>query len=126
MITALVLFGASGDLAGRFLLPALAALFEAKQLPDDFVAIGAARQNWDDETFRHHAEKQLKRHAAGVPVSSHEKLLRALRYRSVDFNNPRSIPDVMHADPMKQQPAFRYRETIKPRGKVMIVPKQAA
>jgi glucose-6-phosphate 1-dehydrogenase len=108
MITALVLFGASGDLAGRFLLPALAALFEAKQLHDDFVVVGAARQNWDDETFRSHAEKRLRRHAAGVPVSSHEKLLRALRYRSVDIDDPRSIAAVIHADPLKQQPVAAY------------------
>ena len=42
MIANLVLFGASGDLAGRFLLPALATLHASGRLPDDFAIVGTA------------------------------------------------------------------------------------
>ena len=42
MIERLVLLGATGDLAGRFLLPALAALHAAGELPDGFRVVGAA------------------------------------------------------------------------------------
>jgi len=42
VIDRLVLFGATGDLAGRFLLPAVAALRAANALPDDFELVGAA------------------------------------------------------------------------------------
>ena len=38
---ALVLFGATGDLAGRFLLPALAALHAAGKLPEALCVLGA-------------------------------------------------------------------------------------
>ena len=40
MIERLVLFGATGDLAGRYLLPALAALHAAGRLPERFEIIG--------------------------------------------------------------------------------------
>src|SRR4051794_17928267 len=49
VIDRLLLFGASGDLAKRYLLPAMAYLREAGRLPDDFEVIGAARRRWDDE-----------------------------------------------------------------------------
>ena len=48
----LVVFGASGDLASRKLLPAIAALAEHKALPDGFTVVGVARTQWSDEQFR--------------------------------------------------------------------------
>jgi glucose-6-phosphate 1-dehydrogenase len=49
---ALVVFGASGDLAARKLLPAIAALAEHKALPDGFTVVGVARTQWSDAQFR--------------------------------------------------------------------------
>ncbi len=49
---ALVVFGASGDLAARKLLPAIAALAEHKALPDGFTVVGVARTPWSDEEFQ--------------------------------------------------------------------------
>jgi len=49
---ALVVFGASGDLATRKLLPAIAALAEHKALPRGFTVVGVARTQWSDEQFR--------------------------------------------------------------------------
>ncbi|SFU35383.1 glucose-6-phosphate dehydrogenase [Alicyclobacillus macrosporangiidus] len=48
----LFLFGATGDLAQRKLLPALHSLFVDKRLPERFVVIGVARADLTDETFR--------------------------------------------------------------------------
>ena len=59
MIERLLLFGATGDLAGRFLLPALAELHDEGKLPDGFRVVGAAREDWDDEAFRRHAARRL-------------------------------------------------------------------
>ena len=50
--TVLVIFGASGDLTARKLVPALYNLFADKYLPDDFIVIGAARSKLSDEEFR--------------------------------------------------------------------------
>jgi glucose-6-phosphate 1-dehydrogenase len=85
MITNLVLFGASGDLAGRFLLPALAALRAAGRLADDFAVVGAAREPWDDEAFRRHASERLAEHAADVALEQRDALTKLLRYQSPDL-----------------------------------------
>jgi glucose-6-phosphate 1-dehydrogenase len=49
---AMVIFGASGDLASRKLLPALWALNESQQLPPGFSIVGVARSDSSDEQFR--------------------------------------------------------------------------
>ena len=50
---ALVLFGATGDLAKRKLFPALYELELTEEL--DIPVIGVARSDWTDESFREHA-----------------------------------------------------------------------
>jgi glucose-6-phosphate 1-dehydrogenase len=49
---ALVVFGASGDLASRKLLPAIAALADHGALPSGFTVVGVARTQWSDKQFR--------------------------------------------------------------------------
>jgi glucose-6-phosphate 1-dehydrogenase len=51
---ALVIFGASGDLAARKILPALSRLADRGMLDDGFTLIGVARTEWTDEEFRAH------------------------------------------------------------------------
>ena len=48
----LVIFGASGDLTHRKLIPALFELFKQRRLPSEFAIIGCARRPWDDKEFR--------------------------------------------------------------------------
>lgn len=48
----MVIFGASGDLAQRSLLPSLFQLAREGLLPDPFVVLGVAISDWDDEGFR--------------------------------------------------------------------------
>jgi glucose-6-phosphate 1-dehydrogenase len=67
LIANLVLFGASGDLAERFLLLALATLRALGRLPEDFSIVCTARPRWDDEAFRRHVTEQLAQHAARAP-----------------------------------------------------------
>jgi glucose-6-phosphate 1-dehydrogenase len=54
---ALVVFGASGDLATRKILPALSRLADQGVLDDGFTLIGVARTEWTDEEFRAHVTK---------------------------------------------------------------------
>jgi glucose-6-phosphate 1-dehydrogenase len=97
MIGHLVLFGATGDLAGRFLLPALAALHAAGKLPDRFQVTGAAREQLDDAAFRHAAAELLEEHAADTPAAARKAVARALRYRTVDIGNARSVAALFDA-----------------------------
>jgi len=50
----MVIFGASGDLTRRSLLPSLFELALKDLLPESFAVIGFARTDWDDDTFREH------------------------------------------------------------------------
>ena len=51
----LVIFGASGDLTKRKLLPSLYELFARDMLPENFVILGVARTPFSDEEFRIHS-----------------------------------------------------------------------
>jgi glucose-6-phosphate 1-dehydrogenase len=48
----MVIFGATGDLTARKLMPALYRLLEQKILPDRFFVVGFARRNFTHEEFR--------------------------------------------------------------------------
>ncbi|MDQ1401922.1 MAG: glucose-6-phosphate 1-dehydrogenase [Actinomycetota bacterium] len=50
--TALIVFGASGDLTSRKLMPGLASAAERGSLVDGFAVVGVARTEMDDEDFR--------------------------------------------------------------------------
>jgi len=54
--TTIVIFGASGDLAHRKLLPALFNLYRKKRVPENFQIIGFATRPWDDQKFRSEME----------------------------------------------------------------------
>src|SRR5262245_9245054 len=55
----LVLFGATGDLAGRKLLPALAGLLQNEYLPTAFAILAVGRRDKNDQAFRDDAQKSL-------------------------------------------------------------------
>jgi glucose-6-phosphate 1-dehydrogenase len=59
--TALVIFGATGDLAHRKLLPALYNLAHEGALPERFELIGVARRNQPHEDFRESAKESIER-----------------------------------------------------------------
>ena len=83
MIGRLLLLGATGDLAGRFLLPALARLSADGRMPDGLQVVGGAVQDWDDRTFRSHVATRLREHAGDVPTAVRDALVGRLRYRAV-------------------------------------------
>lgn len=51
-MTTLVIFGASGDLTQRKLIPALYNLYRRKRLPEQMNIVGFARRPWSHEDFR--------------------------------------------------------------------------
>src|SRR5689334_10653836 len=55
----LVIFGATGDLASRKLLPALFGLCQAGALPDTYAVVGVGRRAKDDAGFRADARKAV-------------------------------------------------------------------
>jgi len=89
--TTIVLFGASGDLAGRLLLPALAALQAERRLPNGFRLIGSATEDWDDVAFRQFAVEQLEQHARELPAAARTALVSSLTYRRADLSRSEDV-----------------------------------
>ena len=95
MIQRLVIFGATGDLTARYLLPALAALRTTGEVGDEFELIATARDDWNDQRFRDWAADGLGRHAADVPAGERAAITSASRYQQADVGDPASIAAVV-------------------------------
>lgn len=85
----IVIFGASGDLTKRKLLPALYNLKALKLLPENFAVIGVAVSDSNDELFRAQITSDIQQFAT-CPVDQAEWADFSSRsyYISGDFNNP--------------------------------------
>jgi glucose-6-phosphate 1-dehydrogenase len=64
MSTVIVIFGATGDLTARKLIPALYNNFRKKRLPDQLSVIGFARRSWTSESFRDTMAAAIRQFAA--------------------------------------------------------------
>ena len=91
MISRLVIFGASGDLTSRYLVPALARLWQAGQLPEDFCVTGVGRRDADSASFRQEMTEKLERFAAEVPPAARQAVCARLEYRRADSTNTRQV-----------------------------------
>ena len=98
MIDRLVIFGATGDLTARFLLPGLAALHAAGLLGEGFAVTGSGREDWGDERFRSWAAAQLDHHAAELPAASRRAVVSRSAYRQADVRDPGSVADAVAGD----------------------------
>ena len=98
VIERLVIFGATGDLTGRYLLHGLAALQAGGHLPERFRLTGAGREDWDDEQFRRWVAAQLERHAGHLPTAAREAIVSASGYRRADVGDADSVAAVVAGD----------------------------
>ena len=64
----IVIFGASGDLTARKLIPALYQLFRDKQMPADFRVVGFARREKTDESWRAELRADVDKFSRSKPV----------------------------------------------------------
>lgn len=64
----IVIFGASGDLTSRKLIPALYHLHKEKQMPSDFRIIGFARREKTDDSWRDELRQALDQFSRTKPV----------------------------------------------------------
>jgi glucose-6-phosphate 1-dehydrogenase len=69
----LVIFGASGDLTQRKLVPAVWQLFRQGRLPEQFALLGVARSDWTDESFRDSMRTALDEFVGSDSGSEEEK-----------------------------------------------------
>src|SRR5215469_11262821 len=95
MIERLAVFGATGDLTARYLLPGLAALQAAGQLGNRFQLAAAGREEWNTEDFRRWAARQLDRHGGQLPAAARQAIVSASSYHQADVADIPSVSNVI-------------------------------
>ncbi len=80
----LLLFGATGDLAQRMLLPSLCALHADKLVSENLKIIGTARQAFDDQGYRNFAREALEKFMPPERRGSMATFLNRLHYQPLD------------------------------------------
>ena len=86
----IIIFGASGDLTHRKLMPALYDLYHAKLLPENFFIVGSARTRWNDKIFRERVLGILKQKDKPDPLLQ-KKFTEHIYYRSAEYSSPESL-----------------------------------
>ncbi len=80
----LLLFGATGDLAQRMLLPSLCALHADKLVPEKLEIVGTARQPLDDAGYRNFAREALEKFMPAERRGGMATFLNRLSYQPLD------------------------------------------
>ncbi|MCX5645995.1 MAG: glucose-6-phosphate dehydrogenase [Phycisphaerae bacterium] len=88
--TAMVVFGASGDLAHRKLLPGLAQIQERGLLSEQFCLLGCGRTEYSDDQFRRLAADAIRKNSGGVSSDASNTFLDKLYYLSGDYGDART------------------------------------
>src|SRR5258707_463382 len=89
---AMVIFGATGDLTKRKLIPALYNLVNDELLPDEFAVVGIGRSPLSEKEFRQRMAEDLRQFATvEVDEAKLDWLLERLRYVAGDLENPETF-----------------------------------
>ncbi len=89
----LVLFGATGDLAHRKVIPALYQLWRTNLLPHDFVILAIGRRPYDDDSLRADFRTSLEKYSRVLPLDepAWRSFSGRIRYERMDFDDPGSF-----------------------------------
>ena len=91
----IVIFGASGDLTHRKLMPALYIAFAQDLLPENFTIVGFARRDYDDEGFRGMMADSI-REFSRLPTDPEklERFVERIRYHKGDISQMEAYEDL--------------------------------
>ena len=113
---ALVIFGVTGDLAHRLVIPSLYNLAEVKLLPEQFCIVGVARRDMSNDALRGSLMKGLHEFATR-PVDDKiaNRLLECVTYAEADPSDPASFDRLKER--LEQLEAARNTGGTKPPGR---------
>jgi len=83
----IAIFGASGDLTSRKLIPALCNLYKRNLLPEKFYMLGCARTKMSDDEFRAHLQESLSEHCRDLAAEQACEFLSRCYYMNGDYND---------------------------------------
>ncbi len=85
----MIIFGASGDLSHRKLVPALFRLFQKKRLPENFRIFGTGGRSQSDEDLHKSLYETLKEvHPGKVDEAAWKKFSQTITYHEGDLTQP--------------------------------------
>ena len=86
-----VIFGASGDLTQRKLVPALYKLRRERRISPEITIVGVARRDWSHDYFREHMRQGIEQFSDGLgPDDLWQEFAQGLFYCPGDIDNPES------------------------------------
>ncbi|MDQ1728862.1 MAG: glucose-6-phosphate 1-dehydrogenase [Pyrinomonadaceae bacterium] len=93
---AVVIFGATGDLTRRKLLPALYRLTQQRLVPNEFVILGSGRQTLSDDEFRELMKNAIAEFGSddALDEATWQSFAQHLFYLGGDFNDPALYPQL--------------------------------
>ena len=84
----IVLFGATGDLAARKLLPGFFELSQVGLMPEDYRIVGTSRRSVSDDDFRTHAHDVIAEFGRSAPQGpAWDDFVARLTYASSDADD---------------------------------------
>lgn len=84
----MVIFGASGDLTKRKLIPSIFELYKQNVLPENFAILGVARTDFTDESFRESMIESIKDFVKDSANGDIPEFLEKLHYSAIDTKTP--------------------------------------
>src|SRR5690606_1442227 len=90
----LLLFGATGDLAQRMLLPSLCALHSDGLLDPELRIFGTARSPMDDHGYRNFAREAVEKHLPANRRGNMADFLNRLHYQPLDVTTPEGYAEL--------------------------------
>jgi glucose-6-phosphate 1-dehydrogenase len=86
----MVLFGATGDLAHRKVIPAMYHLWRTNLLPHEFLVLAVGRRPYDDDTFVDEVHTSLQQYSRVLPLdeAAWSSFSERIRYHRCDFSDP--------------------------------------
>src|SRR5436190_20259726 len=93
---AFVLFGGTGDLAHRKVIPALYQLWRTNLLPHEFQLVAVGRRDYDDDGFRADIRKSLDQFSRVLPLDEDawKSFAAQLTYHRMDFDDPAAFDEL--------------------------------
>ncbi|WP_346894409.1 glucose-6-phosphate dehydrogenase [uncultured Roseibium sp.] len=90
----LVVFGASGDLAHRKLIPALYHRDCDGQMPENARIVCSARRDYSHEDYREWASLALKEHVSDIDKAHLDRFLNRIHYVKIDIGSGKGFDDL--------------------------------
>ncbi|WP_112480959.1 glucose-6-phosphate dehydrogenase [Vibrio variabilis] len=110
--SSIVIFGASGDLTYRKLIPALYHLYASDQLPKSFAILGVSRTQYSDESYREKLKTSLQEMEKTEPETL-DAFCNHLHYQAIDTSDTQDYAKLAtRLDDVANQYGFEQRNTL--------------